>query len=240
MPVEPAFPRLPDPTRGFAGSTGARSVAGLWFAYAAITVVRAIAPLSVLWLAYRIAPSVRMLSSVAELPEQLSFLPACLASWLAEPWANRVLDIWSGLESCFLLATIWRARRLSRRRLPIAFPPGERKAAITRVIDHIVASAARTGCIDPSDGSRTVPGRCDEDCPHTLLRGWMRGAPWPSLALPHAQAWLAWALFSSPFDELSAVQCAEVDGIHTSLLQVLLGEGPRRRTGPSRAALQRY
>lgn len=204
--MEPIFPRSPDATRGYSGSVGFRSRIGRGLAFLAIAVIRAVAPLAMAWVGFRLVGA--------------QSLTSFLNSWRAEPARIQAIDVWALAEVAFLGASLWRARRLSQRRLPLAFPKHERKAGVFRVIDHVSKAAARTGCIDPTDGARAVPGRCDDDCPHMLLRGWMHGAPWSSLAQPHSQAWLAWALFSSPLEELSPGQQAEVDEAHEMLLQV--------------------
>ena len=175
---EPAFPRAPECTRGFHGSTGLRSYVGLVLAHALVLVVRAVAPLSAFWIVLRMM-QFRALMGPA--------INNAMTEWLGQPFSLQSLDVWCLLEVLFVLATVARAHRHSQRRLPIAFPPTERAAAIGRVIDHIAGAAARTRCIDAIDGSKIVPGRCDDDCPHTLLRGWMHGAPWSTLALPHSQ-----------------------------------------------------
>ena len=43
----------------------------------------------------------------------------------------------------------------------------------------------KTKCVHRKDGTRVVPGRCTNDCPHTMLRGWMLGIPWAKVCLKY-------------------------------------------------------
>jgi hypothetical protein len=184
----PAFPRPPAATRGFTGSLGARARWGKLGAYFLVAIVSAAAPLSIIRIAYAI----------------------CFSSWLSG--FGFALDVWCAFEALFALWTLFRAQRLSRRRLPIAFPPAERAAALGKILDHVSRAAEITQCIDASDGRRAVHSRCTDDCPHTLLRGWMHGAAWETLHLGHAKSWLAWALFSASTGPLwapAALLCAD-------------------------------
>lgn len=181
--MEPVFPRVPPKTRGLKGTTGRRAVIGWYLATALTLLLRAVAPIACLRVAYMIAT---------------------WSTWVV------LLDAWAICEAVFILTCFYRAHALSRRRLPLAFPASERAIVLERIMDRIAKSAALTKCVDPADGSKVLPGRCDDDCVHTLLRGWQRGIPWSNMSSDDARSWLSWALFAAPHVELTQLQREEV------------------------------
>ncbi|GMH47179.1 hypothetical protein TrVE_jg3063 [Triparma verrucosa] len=59
----------------------------------------------------------------------------------------------------------------------------------------------------------------DDDCCHTLLRGWNRGASWEDCDKSHAESWLSWALFGAEWEELSSYQRKEIGGYLDTLCE---------------------
>ena len=189
--MEPAFPRAPPATRGLKGTTGLRAAIGFYLALGLTLLTRLIAPLAILRTAF-----------IA-----VDFF------YNGNQWSlsfTSLLSAWCICEVLFVALCYLRAHNLSKRRLPLAFPPSERSVVLERILEWMARAAADSKCVDQTVGSKVVPGRCNDDCPHTLLRGWMRGIPWQQVSSEEAQSWLSWALFAAPQAELAPLQRSEV------------------------------
>jgi predicted alpha/beta hydrolase family esterase len=192
-PTSPSFPRKPEPRRGFNGVLGFRSSLSFFLCQSIVLVVRSVAPAAVLRLGY-VAYHHYLGQPVFKFVSPL----------------NLALTVAAFVEAAFLLASLLRAHSLSRQKLPIPFPKHERQRCVGKILSHLARASEKIKCVDPKDGTKTVPGKCTNDCCHMLLRGWNRGAAWEDCDRTHAESWLSWALFGAEWDALSSYQKTEI------------------------------
>ena len=130
---------------------------------------------------------------------------------LSSSLVTQFINVASLVETSFLVASLLRARSLAKPRLPIPFPRNERETGVGRILSYLARASKKTKCVDPKDGRKVIPGKCSDDCCHTLLRGWNRGVAWEECDRSHAESWMSWALFGAEWDELSSYQKKEIE-----------------------------